>query len=54
MSFSREMKRDHWRMKEPERFAHAVQGHRRRTRLVLCTIRSLIQLFPLRPNAIGG
>jgi hypothetical protein len=47
MIFSREVERDHWRMKEPERFAQAVQGHRRRTGVMLCTILSLIQLFPV-------
>jgi len=54
MIFSREMERDRWRMKGPERFAQAVQERRRRTRVVLCTILSLIQLFPVRPNAMGG
>lgn len=54
MIFSRKMERDRWRMKGPERFGQAVQGHRRRTRVVLCTILSLIQLFPVWPNAKGG
>ncbi len=54
MIFSREMERDHWRIKGRECFWQAVEGHLMRTWVVLGPILSLIQLFPALPNAKGG